>query len=258
MKTTMTLLFLFFYFFFCPVSSATAAPVLPQGINCIHTDQENQAMREVARRLLSDEFIYAGSVNTPLAQDPQACTAYMTYKMNLSTPTPSGSLSYRTKGDSMEFIIKAGCEDAWTTKTRKQREAEAWINQRTANMPPTFESAMCLYSEIVDQSVYDYSCEDDQSAYGAIINHKGTCNAFARLFDAELQQIGIESYYVMGNVDGMQAGHCWNVFIINGKQYTAEITKAISYRGIRDKAEFCREDYSLVLNDPAYHITQIW
>lgn len=261
MKTTAVQTFIFFIFLFSFVSRAFAALMLPQGITCAYTDQQKQEMREVAERLLSDEFAYAGSVDTPLTDNPQACTAYMAYKMNLSTPTPSGSLAYRQNGvgsDSLEFVIKDGRIDEWEEKARKQRDAEAWINQRTANMDPTLESAMCLYAEIVDQSMYDFSCDDDQSAYGLISNHKGTCNAFARLFDAELQQIGIESYYIMGNIDSMQAAHCWNVFIIDGKQYTAEITKAISYKGIKDKSEFFKEDYSLVLNDPTYHITQIW
>ncbi len=100
------------------------------------------------------------------------------------------------------------------------------IKKDTNNMND-LEKINYVYKWIGDNSYYDHIftfSANNQSYYNVFINHKGVCSAFAKASQIILQNIGINSYIVAGEMDGV--GHMWNIVELDGKHYFFDSTAA--------------------------------
>lgn len=64
---------------------------------------------------------------------------------------------------------------------------------------------------------------DSASVYGALVNHKGICTAYAGTFQLLAKAMGLESIVVTGTLNGNQ-NHTWNKVKIDGKWYVVDVT----------------------------------
>ena len=90
-----------------------------------------------------------------------------------------------------------------------------------------YEKALYLHDYICKLVEYK-SGEDDQTAYGSLVEGKAVCAGYARAFQLLLQRIGIKSWYVTGwginPSSGQQEAHGWNIVFLNNKCFYTDVT----------------------------------
>ena len=94
----------------------------------------------------------------------------------------------------------------------------AFMNEQ--QLPNEYEKAVFLHDYIASNCSYDKSQQlpNIHNASGVLISKSGVCDGYAYAYSVLLREIGIESYYVPGTVngpDGVQ-GHAWVVANLDG------------------------------------------
>lgn len=84
-----------------------------------------------------------------------------------------------------------------------------------------------LHDWLIEYMEYDSSNLQKASIYGALIEKKGVCEAYARTYKYILDDIGIENILVTGtatNSTGQTEDHMWNYIKLNDKWYAVDVT----------------------------------
>lgn len=84
-----------------------------------------------------------------------------------------------------------------------------------------------VHDWLIENVNYDDSETSRADIYGAIINKKGVCEAYARTFKYILDELGINNILVTGtatNSDGNNENHMWNYVLLNNKWYAVDVT----------------------------------
>lgn len=84
-----------------------------------------------------------------------------------------------------------------------------------------------LHDWIIDYMEYDSKTKNRANVYGGLIEKKGVCESYARIYKYILDEIGIENILVTGtatNSSGVTEDHMWNYVKLNGKWYAVDVT----------------------------------
>ena len=108
------------------------------------------------------------------------------------------------------------------------------IKKDTKNLNE-YEKVKYVY-DWISKKTYDkmftFSAKN-QTAYNVFIKDKAVCAGFAKASQIIFQNIGIESYIVLGSTGGY---HAWNIVKVNGKYYNFDSTVGSSIR--KDSTQF--------------------
>lgn len=128
-------------------------------------------------------------------------------------------------------------EDKETAK-KKQKEAAEQINfiakELLEEKMTDTDKVLAINSYLCNNIKYDSQTaeasltgtdaySDSASVYGALVNHKGICTAYAGTFQLLAKAMGLESIVVTGTLNGNQ-NHTWNKVKIDGKWYVVDVT----------------------------------
>lgn len=242
-------------------------PMGPHRLSTLFNDYNYDSYCAVARTLLSEDFLKTGVmsenglVNADQFIEREYALCDNQWKARRRLRAEDGNYYYYLPENQKDI-------DELAESIRQQRFMEEWVRNRVAGMPPTLDSVKDLFQEIAMNTEYDFS-NKQFSAYDVVVNHISTCNGYARLFDAELEALGIESYFIEGKFDKdieslFYADHAWNGFILDGKIYACDITQAIRFRNERDIFDFFGEDPTMMMAfirdeiGADYDISNLW
>jgi len=90
-----------------------------------------------------------------------------------------------------------------------------------------YEMLKKIHDWIIDYMTYDTSSNQKATVYGGLIEKRGVCEAYARIYKILLDELGIENILVTGtatNSSGATENHMWNYVKINGNWYAVDVT----------------------------------
>lgn len=101
------------------------------------------------------------------------------------------------------------------------------LKKNTADMTE-LQKEKYVYDYIFNNCVYNETDTMSGSAYGALIKHKGRCEAICKSFMWCMRELGIECMCVSGeqnwNTESLYSSHSWNIVKINGEYYHLDLT----------------------------------
>ena len=90
-----------------------------------------------------------------------------------------------------------------------------------------YEKSKILHDRLIDAVTY-VSTDNDQNAYGALVEGQAVCNGYARAYQHLMKEVGIPAWYVRGvsvnPATDAQIGHAWNIVKLNGKWCYTDVT----------------------------------
>lgn len=104
-----------------------------------------------------------------------------------------------------------------------------------------------LHDKLVFETTYSEDAKLPFTAYGAIVEHKATCQGYSDAMHLILRRAGFEAAFVIGHGDSMDYTHKWNyVKLSDGKWYILDPTWADP---AGKDADYINYDYFLI-DDP--------
>ena len=103
------------------------------------------------------------------------------------------------------------------------------VNSLTAGLSgkSDYEKSKTLHDLLIDNSDY-VSGENDQTAYGALVEGKAVCNGYAKAYQCLLQKVGIPAWFVVGKsynpTTKEHDDHSWNMLCLDGEWYYTDVT----------------------------------
>ncbi len=90
-----------------------------------------------------------------------------------------------------------------------------------------YEKALILHDRLAELVTY-IPTNNDQTAYGALVEGKAVCAGYARAYQLLLQEVGITAWSVIGSsinpATNQSVGHEWNIAKLDGKWYYTDVT----------------------------------
>jgi len=168
--------------------------------------------------------------------DPSSCNgmvyaAYEALFIDHPELLSFGVYRFRQKTNTeVEITYKNAIQFNWLVKIHEMRIKRIIddIRKKTNNLSE-YEKVKYVY-EWISTKTYDkmftYSATN-QTAYNVFIKDKAVCAGFAKASQIIFQNIGIESYIVLGATRG---AHAWNIVKVNGEYYQFDSTVGSSLR----------------------------
>ncbi len=90
-----------------------------------------------------------------------------------------------------------------------------------------YEKSKILHDRLCSAVSYEIT-DNDQNAYGALVEGKAVCNGYARAYQHLLNEVGIDAWYISGDsinpATDTPIGHAWNMAKIDGSWYYTDVT----------------------------------
>ncbi len=90
-----------------------------------------------------------------------------------------------------------------------------------------YEKSLILHDRVANAVTYQ-STDNDQTAYGALIEGKAVCAGYATAYHALLNKVGIDAWSVLGTSNNPSTGnpeyHQWNLVYLDDKPYYTDVT----------------------------------
>ncbi|NLP47408.1 MAG: hypothetical protein GX345_00515 [Clostridiales bacterium] len=123
-----------------------------------------------------------------------------------------------------EYILSAHEYD----ERRRLLEAKVYEAVQGIDLSDDFENELYIHDYVVNTCSYSGTgVEDENTAYGALINRKAACEGYSKAVKILLDFVGIESYVLTGDAlgqDGTSEPHMWNIVKIEGDYYHLDST----------------------------------
>lgn len=102
------------------------------------------------------------------------------------------------------------------------------INALTSGLNGSdYNKAKILHDRLIDHVEY-VSAENDQNAYGALVEGKAVCNGYTRAYQHLMNKVGIPAWYVAGAsvnpATSTSIAHAWNLVKLDGDWYYTDVT----------------------------------
>ena len=156
------------------------------------------------------EQLYTTSVNCYDSYEECAMAAFIQYKKRSYYVTYSFDVEF---GEVRQGLMT---DTQYEMAKNKAKQLSYDFNYGT-----TFDKIERAYRWICDNMEYDDTLSKG-SAYDALILGDTVCTGYASAFQLIMEQMGIESYLVQGNIDG--EGHEWNAVKLDDKYYFVDAT----------------------------------
>ena len=104
----------------------------------------------------------------------------------------------------------------------------AKVNELTSGLSGLdYDKAKTLHDRLIDTVTY-VSTDNDQNAYGALVEGKAVCNGYSKAYQHLMIKAGIPAWYVRGNsinpTTQKTEGHAWNLVKLDGEWYYTDVT----------------------------------
>lgn len=102
------------------------------------------------------------------------------------------------------------------------------VNEITSGLSGShYDKAKTLHDRLINAVNY-VSTDNDQNAYGALVDGKAVCNGYAKAYQHLMLKAGIPAWYVRGTSinpsTGTPIGHAWNLVKLDGEWYYTDVT----------------------------------
>ncbi len=90
-----------------------------------------------------------------------------------------------------------------------------------------YDKVCSLHDLLIEYMEYSNASNQKATIYGGLIEKKGVCEAYARIYKTILDEMGIENILVTGtatNSNKITEEHMWNDVKLNGKWYAVDVT----------------------------------
>lgn len=107
----------------------------------------------------------------------------------------------------------------------KQQEVEKWSDAILSNVTDDmsdYEVAKYLHDYIVSNVDYDLTVDNDQNILSVVEENRSVCAGYTRAYQYLLNEAGIFSTYVTGNV--ASGPHAWNLVELDGEYGWIDVT----------------------------------
>lgn len=152
-------------------------------------------------------------------------------KVNLVTEKTTSLFSTKYK----LYISPRDNENYFTKGFDSSTQVEIAISQievaknqiKTSLTGTDYNKIRVLHDWIINYMEYDSSSSNKATVYGGLIEKKGVCESYSRIYKNILDEIGIENILVTGtatNSTGTTEDHMWNYVKLNGKWYAVDLT----------------------------------
>jgi len=83
-----------------------------------------------------------------------------------------------------------------------------------------------IHDRLCEGCVYNLDAPNNQSAYSCIVGGSTVCSGYARAFQYLMRELGVPTYYVMGQslLSDDNGAHAWNIVMLNGNAYDVDVT----------------------------------
>ena len=167
--------------------------------------------------------------------------------------------SVEIKGSNVKLTISLTYSMTGSSLTSAKSAYNSKVSELTSDLDgkSDYEKAKILHDRLCDTVTY-VSTNNDQNAYGALVEGKAVCNGYARAYQHLLKEVGIPAWYVRGvsvnPATNTQIGHAWNTAKLDGKWYYTDVTwddqgATIFYEYLNVTTEKIMKDHAL---DPEY------
>ena len=148
-------------------------------------------------------------------------------------------------------------KQSYLTNAEQERAVEDIVASIMSTIEPEamtdFEKVKFVNDYIVKNTIYsEDSVASSHSAYAVAYEGKGVCQGYALFAQKLLQELGMESMYVVGEV--YTGGHAWNLVKVDGQWYHMDTTWNDP---VPDRGNGVRYDYFL-LNDRDMRVDHSW
>ena len=108
------------------------------------------------------------------------------------------------------LAFQAGGESLRTMRRELEEQVSLLLDGVSGS---AWETALVLHDRLIDTVSYIHG-ENDQNAYGALVEHRSVCTGYAAAYQLLLNRMGISAYTVVGkatNSHGETDLHAWNL-----------------------------------------------
>lgn len=158
---------------------------------------------------------------------------YEAYYQNPLIPAVK-ELSISQSGEEVSVIYEESEQD-WKRKRQEViRQVQFVAEELSEPGMSDMDKVLAINSYLCDTIDYDEETaklstdqtalfSDSMTPYGALINHKGVCLAYAGAFQLLAKEMGLDSIVVTGTLNGNQ-NHAWNKVKIDGRWCVVDVT----------------------------------
>ena len=143
----------------------------------------------------------------------------------------SGAYGYSYMSNNSQVITAV--KPAYTFSDSAISTAKNQLNQKVSELTrglsgkSEYEISLILHDRVAERVQYVFD-DNDQNAYGALVEGKAVCAGYARAYQLLMQKMGIPCWAVEGVSDNPTTGkakaHQWNLSKIDGKWYYTDVT----------------------------------
>lgn len=133
---------------------------------------------------------------------------------------------YINSGDSANYLA-----DEFNSKDQVELAIRQIVNAKVQVKSKIYgsdyERIKNLHDWLIDYMSYDATSNQKATVYGGLIEKRGVCEAYARIYKTLLDEFGIENILVTGtatNSSGETEDHMWNYVKLNGEWYAVDVT----------------------------------
>lgn len=137
--------------------------------------------------------------------------------------------SVMSSGSNVKLTITLTYSMTGSTLTSAKTAYNKKVAELTAGLDgkSDYEKAKILHDRLCDTVTY-VSTNNDQNAYGALVEGKAVCNGYAKAYQHLMKEVGIPTWYIRGvsvnPATNTQIGHAWNLVKLDGKWYYTDVT----------------------------------
>lgn len=183
-----------------------------------------------------DEYIVVSDVQEMPDREGLMDAFYEAYYQNPLIPAVR-EISVLESGEALSVVYEEDIETGRKKQRQVMEQVEFVAGELEEEGMTDLDKVLAVNSYLCDTVTYDTMSPieamaeqsadevftDSMTAFGALVNHRGVCLAYAGAFQLLARAMGLDSIVVTGTLNGNQ-NHAWNKVKIDGKWCVVDVT----------------------------------